>query len=102
MANTSRTRTSAAEAEAEAAEKPTILVTGADLAPQALDILREFDIAYAGKTPDEDSLVDICTRTQPVGIIVRYGKISARIMDASPKLRVISKHGSGTDTIDSK
>ena len=100
MADTSRTRTSATQAGG--AERPTILVTGADLAPQALDILREFDIAFAGETPDEDSLVDICTRTQPVGIIVRYGKISARIMDASPKLCVISKHGSGTDTIDSK
>src|SRR3546814_18578368 len=31
---------------------------------------------------------------------VRYGKIGAAAMDAAPSLRVISKHGSGTDTID--
>ena len=34
------------------------------------------------------------------GIIVRYGKVGAAVMDAAPSLRVISKHGSGTDTID--
>jgi D-3-phosphoglycerate dehydrogenase len=31
---------------------------------------------------------------------LRYGKISARILDASKKLRVVSKHGVGIDTID--
>ena len=77
-----------------------ILVTGADLAPQALDLLREFEIVYAGKTPVEADLVALCRRHDPVAIIVRYGKVGAAVMDAAPSLRVISKHGSGTDTID--
>lgn len=80
--------------------KPVVLVTAADLAPQALALLASFEVVFAGKTPDEDALVALCQQHQPVAIIVRYGRIPARVMDASTSLRVISKHGSGTDTID--
>jgi D-3-phosphoglycerate dehydrogenase / 2-oxoglutarate reductase len=77
-----------------------IIVTGADLASQALALLADFEIVYAGKTPQEPELVELCRRHDPVAIIVRYGKVGAAVMDAAPSLRVISKHGSGTDTID--
>ena len=78
----------------------TIIVTGADLAQQALDLLTGYEIVYAGKAPTEEDLVALCKRHDPVGIIVRYGKVSASMMDVAPSLKVISKHGSGTDTID--
>jgi len=77
-----------------------ILVTGADLAPQAIALLEGHEIVYAGKAPTEDDLVALCRAHDPVAIIVRYGKVGAAVMDAAPSLRVISKHGSGTDTID--
>jgi len=77
-----------------------ILVTGADLAPQAVKLLEGHEIVYAGKTPTEDDLVTLCRAHDPVAIIVRYGKVGAAVMDAAPSLKVISKHGSGTDTID--
>ncbi|MGZ5269564.1 MAG: hydroxyacid dehydrogenase [Ramlibacter sp.] len=77
-----------------------IVVTGADLAPQALELLKDFEVLYAGKTPQEADLVALCRTHDPVAIIVRYGKVGAAVMDAAPSLRVISKHGSGTDTID--
>ncbi|AVS74220.1 NAD(P)-dependent oxidoreductase [Paracidovorax cattleyae] len=78
----------------------TIVITGADLAQQALDLLQGFEIAYAGKTPTEDDLVALCRQHDPVAMIVRYGKVGPAVMDAAPSLKVISKHGSGTDTID--
>lgn len=81
---------------------PVILVTASDLAPQAVSLLDDFTIVYAGKQPGEETLVQLCQHHNPVGIIVRYGKINARIMDAAPALRVISKHGSGIDVIDQK
>ena len=80
--------------------RPSLIVTGTDLAPQALALLSDFEVVYAGKTPTEDDLVALCQRHDPVAIIVRYGAVGARVMDAAPGLRVISKHGSGTDTID--
>ncbi|THB86049.1 hydroxyacid dehydrogenase [Pantoea allii] len=82
--------------------RPVILVTAGDLAPQALSLLHEFNVVYAGKQPDENVLFQLCQQYNPVAIIVRYGKINARIMDAAPALRVISKHGSGIDVIDQK
>lgn len=82
------------------AVKPVVLVTAADLAPQALALLRDFEVIYAGKTPTEDDIVALCARHNPVAIIVRYGGVGARAIAAAPALRVISKHGSGTDTID--
>ncbi|MEY4749197.1 MAG: hypothetical protein RIQ60_1411 [Pseudomonadota bacterium] len=81
-------------------DKPTLLVTANDLAPDALALLRDYEIVFAGKTPTEDDVVALCRLHDPVAIIVRYSKVGAAAMDAAPSLKVISKHGSGTDTID--
>jgi D-3-phosphoglycerate dehydrogenase / 2-oxoglutarate reductase len=80
--------------------RPVFLVTGADLAPQALALLTDFDVVYAGKTPTEADIVGLCQQHDPVAIIVRYSQVGAAAMAAAPSLKVISKHGSGTDTID--
>src|SRR6185369_3521330 len=55
---------------------------------------------YAGKAPTEGDIVALCRKHDPVAIIVRYSKVGAAAMEAAPSLKVISKHGSGTDTID--
>jgi D-3-phosphoglycerate dehydrogenase / 2-oxoglutarate reductase len=81
-------------------KKPIFLVTGSDLAGAALALLQDYDVVYAGKTPTEDDIVALCKAHDPVAIIVRYSKVGAAAMDVAPSLRVISKHGSGTDTID--
>ncbi|MCR5867763.1 MAG: NAD(P)-dependent oxidoreductase [Aquincola tertiaricarbonis] len=81
-------------------KRAVFLVTGADLAPEALALLRDHEVVYAGKTPTEDDIIGLCRTHDPVAIIVRYGKVGAAAMEAAPSLKVISKHGSGTDTID--
>lgn len=85
---------------AAAAGKPAIVVTAADLAPEAQALLQDFELVYAGQTPTEEGIVALCREHNPVAIIVRYNRVGAAAMDAAPALRVISKHGSGTDTID--
>ena len=82
------------------APKSVFIVTGNDLAPAALALLNDYDVVYAGKAPTEDDIVALCRQHDPVAIIVRYGRVGVAAMAAAPSLRVISKHGSGTDTID--
>jgi D-3-phosphoglycerate dehydrogenase / 2-oxoglutarate reductase len=78
-----------------------ILVTAADLAKEALALLTDYEVVFAGKTPNAADVTALCKAHNPVAIIVRYGRIDAPQMDAAPLLKVISKHGSGIDTIDS-
>ncbi|GAB2889522.1 hydroxyacid dehydrogenase [Paralcaligenes sp. KSB-10] len=80
--------------------KRAILVTAADLAPEALNLLKDFEVVFTGLAPQEEDILALMKRHDPAGIIVRYGKITARIIQAAPSLKVISKHGSGIDTID--
>ncbi|HKX42347.1 MAG TPA: NAD(P)-dependent oxidoreductase, partial [Burkholderiaceae bacterium] len=82
------------------AKRQTFVVTGSDLADAALALLQDYDVVYAGSKPTEDDIVALCRQHDPVAIIVRYSKVGAAAMDAAPSLKVISKHGSGTDTID--
>jgi D-3-phosphoglycerate dehydrogenase len=57
-------------------------------------------VVYAGKTPQLTDVAVLAKQHNPMGIIVRYSGVNAEVMDAAPALKVISKHGSGTDTID--
>lgn len=80
--------------------KPVVLVTGADLAHEAIAILKDFDLQYAGAKPTEEDLIRLVTQHDPIAIIVRYGRITPAIISAAKSLQAISKHGSGIDTID--
>ncbi|WP_280187672.1 hydroxyacid dehydrogenase [Delftia sp. PS-11] len=77
-----------------------ILITSDAIAPSAVAMLSGYELVYTGKTPTPEDIVALCREHNPVAMVVRYGKITGAAMDAAPALRVISKHGSGTDNID--
>ena len=80
----------------------TILITGPALSAAATECAERGGarlvptVAYA--SPDE--LAEIARVKQVDAIIVRQGRLTEAVIAASPKLKVIAKHGVGFDTID--
>ncbi|PMC15351.1 3-phosphoglycerate dehydrogenase, partial [Klebsiella aerogenes] len=61
--------------------KKVVLVTGSDLAEAALGMLEDYELVFAGRQPTENQLIELCQQHNPVAILVRYGKITASVMD---------------------
>ena len=79
-----------------------ILITAPTLADKAMALLDTLG-ATAFTIPDgsPDTLIgEIAAREQVDAIIVRIGAIDAGVIDASAKLRVLSKNGIGVDNVD--
>lgn len=81
--------------------KPTsIVVTAANIHPDAAALLAQHRVVYADVRAGEDALATLCEQEQPGAIMVRYGDISEKVISASSQLKIIAKHGVGTDNID--
>lgn len=80
----------------------TILVTGPALASEAMNLAQARGIRVIPTAPyaPADELLATIRREQPDAIIVRQGKLTAEMIQASAKLSIIAKHGVGYDTID--
>lgn len=76
--------------------KDVVLVTGSDTAEQAMVMLQGFEVVFAGRQPTEDELIALCERHNPVAILVRYGKITAKVMDAAPLCRLFPSTEAGS------
>lgn len=79
-----------------------VLVTGAELVEDARTLLADSGVRviYADGYASSAELADLA-RTEAIdGLLVRQGKIDAGVIGASPRLKVIAKHGSGVDNID--
>ncbi|MGV6393521.1 hydroxyacid dehydrogenase [Pseudomonas caspiana] len=79
-----------------------ILLTGPALAADATAFARSQDILIIPTTPylPAEELTAIIRSEQPDAIIVRQGKLTRSMIQASANLKVIAKHGVGYDTID--
>ena len=79
-----------------------VYITGSGIAEEAQQLLRAEDCAFAVGDP-KDTPGDIARKLalfDADGIIVRQGRITAEVLEAATKVKVICKHGVGTDNID--
>lgn len=79
-----------------------ILLTGPALAPEAMAYAASLGITIIPTKPylPADELITVIRDHQPDAIVVRQGKLTREMIQASLNLKVIAKHGVGYDTID--
>lgn len=80
----------------------TLLLTGPQLTDEAMAHAAAHGVRVLPTTPyaPADELTAIIAREQPDAIIVRQGKLTREMINASASLKIIAKHGVGYDTID--
>ncbi len=79
--------------------KPIVLIYEAIHADAVAVLAQKAEILWA-RSLDEESLLE---QVPPVdGIIVRNWKVTRRVMEAAPRLKVIGRHGIGVDSIDTR
>ncbi|MBI6855030.1 hydroxyacid dehydrogenase [Pseudomonas cichorii] len=80
----------------------TILLTGPELAADAMSLAASQGIRVIPTTPylPAEELEAIIRAEQPDAIIVRQGQLTRAMIEASPRLKAIAKHGVGYNTID--
>ena len=83
--------------------QPTVLVSAAALAPEAVSMLEKAGYAVITTTgyPPEDELLAAVREHRPVALLHRQGYINGTVLDAAaPELRMVARHGAGLDGID--
>lgn len=79
----------------------TVVVTGPSIAQEALALLSQTcRVEFTEPYVKPSDLIQKLERTKADALIVRTGKITREVIEASPHLRVIAKHGIGVDNID--
>lgn len=78
----------------------TILITAPKVHADAMKVLCDYRLVFTNALVTEEALVELCRKEAPVAILARYGLFNERVLAASPRLKVISRHGVGMDAID--
>ncbi len=79
-----------------------VLVTHDRLAGGAVELLQahDVDVIFSPAYSPPEQVAARVAEYQVDALIVRQGKVTQSVIDASPRLRVIAKHGVGVDNID--
>ncbi len=79
--------------------KPYRVLLYEDMHPAGKELLAEKAELIFARSLDEDALIEQVADVDAI-IIRANGSVSARLMDAAPRLKVIGRHGVGVDAID--
>ena len=80
--------------------KPVVLLYE-PIHPKALELLKQHADVRMAESLEEDKLLPMVADV--AGIIIRAnGKVSRRIMESAPGLKVVARHGTGVEAIDRK
>ena len=79
-----------------------VIMTSPRLAAAAVAILEAAGCAihYMEPYPSADDVTALTAATQADAILSRQGPVNAACMDASPRLRIVARHGVGVDDVD--
>ncbi len=76
-----------------------VVFTDESIRPEAADRLRDTcTVQILQAYPTETTLIDACRDAD--AILARLGVVTARVIEAAPRLRIIARHGAGSDAVD--
>ncbi|HOG16865.1 MAG: Glycerate dehydrogenase [Syntrophaceae bacterium PtaU1.Bin231] len=78
-----------------------VIITGSRIAEEAMQLLEKTCVVECTPPylPPEELAARVAA-VKPDALMVRVGKITRAVLQASPSLRVVAKHGIGVDNID--
>ncbi|WP_246776821.1 hydroxyacid dehydrogenase [Microvirga sp. VF16] len=87
---------------AQSDQRRAVLITGSALAGEAVAALEAHCLQtyYCPPYASSDDIAKLAAELQIEGLIVRQGQVNEAVIGASPRLKVIAKHGTGVDNID--
>ena len=79
-----------------------VVMTAPGLAVPAVALLEQAGcrVHYTPAYPSADLLADTVGTVAADAILCRQGRVTGAVMDASPRLRIVARHGVGVDEVD--
>ncbi|MBW2056858.1 MAG: hydroxyacid dehydrogenase [Deltaproteobacteria bacterium] len=78
-----------------------VVITGPPIAEEGMELLgKECSVQCIEPYLQPSEIARVLRDKRTDGLLVRMGRITREVIEASPNLRVIAKHGTGVDNID--
>jgi D-3-phosphoglycerate dehydrogenase / 2-oxoglutarate reductase len=79
--------------------RPNVVFTDESIRPEVAERMRAFcNVRILRAYPSEQLLAEACQDAD--AILARLGVVTARVIAAGPRLRIIARHGAGSDGVD--